>query len=924
MKYNGTRWHKCDFHLHTTASDCFFDKSVTPEDWVAKVIEVGLNCVAITDHNTGAGINDIQNAAKDTNLTIFPGVEITCDTSKVHLLILFNIDKKSTDIEDFLISCDIKRENFGKKDAHTSKTILEISKIANDNSCLIIPAHIDGYSGLGDISYSILQKFFKLEYINAVQMIHKEFLDTSLIVQDNSEIKTVMDTYYNQNIDYTTISNWQAPMKIAIENKKSLLTFSDNPHSEVSSQHGLWGIGNNYSWIKMDEKPTLESLRQAFLLPELRVKNSFESLNIPYTLPSLWIKSVSIDETKVTENGSSFNVNFSPQLTTVIGGRGSGKSSILRFLRGVFSKNIDASLNSIYEDQIDFYKKPDRTGKGVLTDNSKIEVIFIRNDIEYKINVSNIKSHNEQNVEIKKYDNMNNEWVLVSEPQFIYFFDCEHYSQKQIYEIAQKPNSLCEKIDSATENMDSLKYEKDVLFNQYLEKSSQIRTIQKEISGKGKLQTEIKDIKDQIELYKKSKIADLLKERSKYIENRKEIKEFHDNLLLKEELLHDFIEQFNIPPLSVEKFDENYKSKILEFHTSISKIYTETGTHLKSLEVKVKQSREDFMSEVKTSDWNIAFKKHSDEFILEKDRLKKEGLEDIENFEILTKNLEIKEAYLLPIVEKETKLEKEIQLINEIHNQYISKLEEITTSRKGFVASTIIDEKLQIKINSFRNKENFESSLRSIIQKDTGFYDEIHYLQNECFNGLVKNKMIDFRNIINRLRSDESVVSIGGHFKNLITKLDDAQIDKLMLLMPEDEIEVKYKPTSTSPFKSLSTASAGQKTTAILTFILSYGNNPLILDQPEDDLDNRLVYDLIVDRLKKAKANRQIIVVTHNANIPVNGDAEYIISMDSESKYLKVLTSGSVDKSDIKKEICDVMEGSEAAFNMRSQRYKEI
>ena len=145
-----------------------------------------------------------------------------------------------------------------------------------------------------------------------------------------------------------------------------------------------------------------------------------------------------------------------------------------------------------------------------------------------------------------------------------------------------------------------------------------------------------------------------------------------------------------------------------------------------------------------------------------------------------------------------------------------------------------------------------------------------------------------------------------------------------MLFMPEDEIEVQYKPNPTCGFKSLSTASAGQKTTAILTFILSYGNTPIILDQPEDDLDNRLVYDLIVHKLKQAKENRQIIIVTHNANIPVNGDSEYIISMDSESRFLKVFSEGSVDKKEIKKEICDVMEGSEKAFEMRSNRYKEL
>ncbi|RYF87929.1 MAG: hypothetical protein EOO00_11915 [Chitinophagaceae bacterium] len=65
-------------------------------------------------------------------------------------------------------------------------------------------------------------------------------------------------------------------------------------------------------------------------------------------------------------------------------------------------------------------------------------------------------------------------------------------------------------------------------------------------------------------------------------------------------------------------------------------------------------------------------------------------------------------------------------------------------------------------------------------------------------------------------------------------------------------------------------------------------------------------------------------MVTHNANIPVNGDAEYIHSMDSESKKLSVLQSGTVEDRVIKKEICDVMEGTEYAFNMRSKRYKSI
>ena len=89
-------------------------------------------------------------------------------------------------------------------------------------------------------------------------------------------------------------------------------------------------------------------------------------------------------------------------------------------------------------------------------------------------------------------------------------------------------------------------------------------------------------------------------------------------------------------------------------------------------------------------------------------------------------------------------------------------------------------------------------------------------------------------------------------------------------------------------------------------------------------MDNKLVYDLIVERLREAKEHRQVIVVTHNANIPVNGDAEYIVAMNSESNKIKVLLAGTVEETHITKEICDVMEGSEEAFNMRSKRYDHI
>ena len=142
------------------------------------------------------------------------------------------------------------------------------------------------------------------------------------------------------------------------------------------------------------------------------------------------------------------------------------------------------------------------------------------------------------------------------------------------------------------------------------------------------------------------------------------------------------------------------------------------------------------------------------------------------------------------------------------------------------------------------------------------------------------------------------------------------------VILPDDKIELQYKPEGArSHYQPLSTASAGQKAAAIITVILSQSDSPVLLDQPEDDLDNRLVYELVVQRMKLCKEQRQIIVVTHNANIPVNGDAEYIVSMDSQTLNVSVRNSGTIDNPIIRKEICDVMEGTEYAFEMRAKKY---
>ncbi len=116
--------------------------------------------------------------------------------------------------------------------------------------------------------------------------------------------------------------------------------------------------------------------------------------------------------------------------------------------------------------------------------------------------------------------------------------------------------------------------------------------------------------------------------------------------------------------------------------------------------------------------------------------------------------------------------------------------------------------------------------------------------------------------------------------------------------------------------------SPGQRCSALIPIILVEGSAPLLIDQPEDNLDNKMVFDLVVDILRGLKEQRQIIVATHNPNIPVSGDAEQVVVFESPSKdCCCAVAQGSIDEDEIIKNIKAVMEGGDRAFEVRMKKY---
>ncbi len=149
----------------------------------------------------------------------------------------------------------------------------------------------------------------------------------------------------------------------------------------------------------------------------------------------------------------------------------------------------------------------------------------------------------------------------------------------------------------------------------------------------------------------------------------------------------------------------------------------------------------------------------------------------------------------------------------------------------------------------------------------------------------------------------------------------------LNIATTEIEFNPEFKYTTNNQMKdviSFSEASAGQQATALLTVLLNQSGTPLIIDQPEDDIDNRAINDLIKN-IWGAKKKRQLIFTSHNANLVVNGDAELVVCCDYRESDNQtrgtIKAEGAIDFKNVRDEITSVMEGGEKAFILRKNKY---
>lgn len=910
--YPGSRWWKVDFHSHTPAS---FDygsgvdqeelKLLEPRDWLLNYMRAEVDCVMITDHNTGAWIDRLKEALDELKnedhadyrpISLFPGVEITVQ-GNIHILAIFSEDKTTSDIDSLLGALDYKEEK-GNSDGCTTLSATAVIDKVVDNDGIAIPAHVDTAKGLfKEFNGNTLKQVLSNDNLYALEVIEPTYEKPQI--------------YFDGKYNFSEVLG------------------SDSHHPSGSEDKGQRYPGSHYTWVKMGS-PSLEGIRLALIDGKMSLKRSDETED-PNVLPDNMIEKFSIKEAKYFARGNTtFDLSFNPSLNTLIGGRGTGKSSVVEFLRIALDRvgEIPERLEEDFEKYHIVDKAPKKDCEGLLTAESLFEIIYKKGNERYKISWSkNDTSHS-----IKK--EIDGDWEP-SEGALSERFPIRIYSQKQIFELAKDSQSLLQIIDDSEQvNYQDWKRGFEGIKGRYLTIKSEIRNLEKEVSEKSRLNGRLDDINNKLEALQTTKYSEKLEEYQLKIDQEREVLRWEESVFAELDKIEDFANNFSIPQFN----NDVIQTELGEIRENLSEklnFVSQELRNIKSQLTNLVQESNTLKESWKSSKSNLGIIKNISSVKKQYENLKEKLLlQGIDDPSAYSKLLELRRdisEQLSSIKEKEKLLKTKERESHDLLEELEMHRSSLTDARKLFLKDVLQgkdSEEISVRmtINQYTSK-NICEEFRKVIKKEGNAFERIigdFSTEDSLLYNLSigkPHKIKELKNTILDIRSGESVNITDSRFLQHINDLPDEQIDYLMCWFPEDSLEIEYKQGKSGRYYSIEQGSPGQKTAALLAFILSYGNEPLILDQPEDDLDNKLVYELIVKSLREIKSKRQAIVVSHNANIVVNGDSENVVVLDVKLGLTKIVAQGGLQDIEIRREVCNVMEGGKEAFD---NRYKRI
>lgn len=881
----GLQFHKLDLHVHTPASHDFTEKSVSPKMIVERCISRGLRGIAVTDHNAGEWVDKIKEEAKGKRLAVFPGVEIYCTGGKsgIHVIGILDTDKGTKHIEGILAALLFNPDKYGTKEAVTTKSPYDVIDVITSEpyNGIAILAHCTSTKGvLHDITGETRTKIFEHEGLLAVESTDHDFLDEEKIKKGTRAIDLLNGK--NENYSYRKLGVYIA---------------SDSRNS-TDAEHSFNGIGSKYTYFKIDEDCNLESLRQCFIDRDVRIRQHFEYKESVYP----FLKTVKV-------SGGFFDgqaASFHPGLNSILGGKGAGKSLLVELLR--FVTGQPPAQKEILEDH---NRKLDKK----LETYGSVELeILDETGMVHKI--SRLYNPSEGNPYPEEdYESIasafpilflsQNEIVKIAEDErqqiaFIdRFFDFKHF-QNKIKNIERDLAVLDTKFADGVRSIHILT---DI--------RKQIQRNQAEVEKMNKLLSD--------PIYDTFK---LLEQKDKTLQGQQSIiKELKLNISLSSQKFSE-MEGANTDNLtSADPSIRRNEDTIKDTKKKISELYSQAMDILDAADRSV-------LNEIKK--WNTAYlpektkyedhirNSGGDKKEIEASRLKlNKELDDLEKRAI---NLQAQSQNLKTVKEdRDTTIEKLFKVYEEYSKERSKKCQKFENESGG---------RLKVKIHESTNVEEFRNKL---VAMKKGSYLRDSEIDAICSN-ITPNEFIlhllrfDVNKDVQKLKP--IVDKTGVEPDKLLTLttflLSQINYEELLQLQylahPQDRPEIRYA-VNKDRYELIRDISVGQKCTAMLIMALSDGKFPIVIDQPEDSLDVRSIWDDMCSKIRKCKESRQFVFTTHNSSLAVASDTDKFTIVESDAIHGRIVMSGALDAKPIKEEVIKYLEGGKQTFRTKTSKY---
>ncbi len=890
----GSRWWRVDFHTHSPASyDFGSDEDRTNPDWTRWVKmggAAGLNAAAITDHNTAVGISELKQAANGLQdaPVLFPGVEVTASDG-VHLLLLMDPTCTQQHVEEFLAKVNIPVDERGRDSARSPFSVEQILDECGNDS-VIVGAHVNGPAGL--LQHGGQQRLAVLRHRNLA----------AVEVDPGKEID----------------ESWLAGRLPEIGRKISQVWSSDG--------HNLNELGRRFTWVKMT-RPNLEGLRLALLDGPASLKPAIrENPDNPNIHASLAIESVTVHKGKFIGRSSPTTIAFNPWLNAIIGGRGTGKSTLIDFFRKTLRREAEldgsdrgdeGSLRNLFARRMRV--PPSRQEEGLLTNETLIKVVYRKDSERFVLSWS-------QNGSALPIGRLDGDHQIPEEGDIRERFPVRIYSQKQLFALAQDPDALLAVIDdSQAVRGAELRRQIEQIGDRYLSLRAQARAASTQASELPARKALLADVRRKLEVLEKGGQAQVLNKHRKQRQQDDTWRAILEAASQAVEAVGHSSQELSVADLdsgaAVE--DSSALASLRRAHEALRRSVEDLRQDVGEKVQNARRSIGEIERRTDVGQWRAAVDAGRREFEEASAQLAKAGISDPNEYG----NLLEQSARLGREIDAMEKGREKAEALDreaaEILAQYRKQRHELSIRRKSFAAETS-SESIRVEVDEYANCKNFLDAVSEILalgrfEGDREALGKRIQPEEAPWN----SKKLD--HVIAKIRQFISGAGplwpVKDHrFETALKKVQPERLDRLALYLPEDAVKVSFKDRSASDWNPLTQGSPGQQTAALLAFVLGYGSEPIILDQPEDDLDNTLIYELLVNQLRETKTKRQVIVVTHNPNIVVHGDAECVLSLEAVASQSRIACQGGLQEQKVRDEICRVMEGGREAFKSRYQR----